>query len=99
MGGRESVKLCVKQGPAPGLTGQTVPGRRIPAAIGRTWARMSWPRPNRLLPGLETCSFLLPPHERVLAKLGRHGLRLPDRMAYIGRRIREPQMIPDSFQT
>ena len=29
--------------------------------------------PNRFLPGLETCSFLLPPHERVLAKLGRHG--------------------------
>ena len=55
-----------------GLTGQTVPGRESPA-IGRTWARMSWPRPNRFLPGLETCSFLLPPHERVLAKLGRHG--------------------------
>ena len=64
------------------MTGQTVPGRRIPG---------HWPtpvpealavaEPVTLVKGwwrsgpwsVRPFSFLLPPHERVLAKLGRHG--------------------------
>ena len=60
-----------------GLTGQTVPGRRIPG-------HWPYPGPEELaetescVPGLidVPCFVFLfntPPHERVLAKLGRHG--------------------------
>ena len=59
-----------------GLTGQTVPGRRIPG-------HWPYPGPEELaetepcVPGLIDVPFFVflfnTPHERVLAKLGRHG--------------------------
>ena len=58
-----------------GLTGQTVPGRRIPG-------HWPYPGPEELaetepcVPGLIDVPFFVSfntPHERVLAKLGRHG--------------------------
>ena len=62
-----------------GLTGQTVPGRRIPG-------HWPYPGPEELaetepcVPGLIDVRFFVSfntPHERVLAKLGRHGARQP----------------------